>query len=212
MPLSPKSSLRSPVLADTANVPRDVTNLTSDLDGRLVTTCTSSTRPTGTALYAGAMIYETDTKAWGVYDGATWVMWDTQWQTYTPTWSSSATQPSLGNGNITGKYLRSGRECSVHIALIAGSTTTYGTGQYYFSSPFPHGGVHTSIPTLGTAWCVNQGSWYMTGTVNVQTSTTVSVFLPTSTTNFAQGQWSATSPWTFKNTDQMSVSYRFPMA
>lgn len=175
-------------------------------------TCTSGTRPTSPyTVYQGLRIWETDTKAYGFYDGTTWVMWDTQWQTYAPGWWSSATQPSIGNGSITGKYLRSGRECSVHMALIAGSTTTYGSGQYYLSIPSAMSSPHSSNVTLGTAWAINQGNYYMTGVVNMQ-GTMVSVFLPASLTNTNSGQWGATSPWAFKNTDQMSVFFRYPMA
>lgn len=208
---SPLDALPAPQGGDIVRVSA-FTDLRAAIDGKLVLTCTSATRPTGTARFTGRLIFETDTKAWGWWNGSTWVMHDTEWQTYTPSWTASGTAPSIGNGSITGKYLRSGRECSVHIALIAGSTTTFGSGQYFLSSPFAHGGVHSLIPTLGTAFCWNQGSWYMTGVVNVQTATTVSVFLPTSTTNCAQGQWSSTSPWTFKSTDQATLSYRFPMA
>lgn len=194
---------------DTGAIPGGQITDTRKPGGWNLIKCLSTNRPTGVS---GRQIYEYDTKAYGFYDGTTWVVWDTQWQTYTPTWSSSGTQPAVGNGSITGKYLRMGRECSVHIALIAGSTTTYGTGQYYFSSPFSHQGVHTSIPTVGTAWCINQGNYYLTGTVNIQTLTTVSVFLPTSTASNAQAQWSATTPWAFKNTDQIAINYRFPVA
>ncbi len=176
--------------------------------------CTSVTRPTAVSytLYSGLRIFETDTKAVGIYDGAAWVMWDTQWQTYTPTWSASGTQPSVGNGSITGKYTRRGRVIEVHIGLIAGSTTTYGTGQYYFSVPF---GViaavnTTSIVIVGEAWAINQGNYYMVGMPNVQ-GNNISVFFPTTTASTVMSQWGATGPWTFKNTDQISVHATIPI-
>lgn len=59
--------------------------------------------------------------------------------TYTPTWTqSSGTQPSLGDGTLTGYYSRSGNIVTVMLRFVAGSTTTYGnsgTG-YLFSLPF----------------------------------------------------------------------------
>ena len=72
MTVSAKSGLRSPVLSDTANVPRDIGNLVSDLDGRVTTICTAATRPTTTGLFAGHHIYETDTNLVYVYDGSGW--------------------------------------------------------------------------------------------------------------------------------------------
>ncbi len=74
MTTSAKSALRSPVSTDTPDVPRDILNLTADLDGRVVTVCTSGTRPTGTAAFAGAFIFETDTLLARVYTGSTWVL------------------------------------------------------------------------------------------------------------------------------------------
>lgn len=46
-----------------------------------VTVCTSATRPTGGDLYAGKVIFETDTKRMFVYDGAAWrsVAVETAW-------------------------------------------------------------------------------------------------------------------------------------
>lgn len=61
---------------------------------------------------------------------------NTAWTSYTPTWSSSGTQPSIGNGSLIGRYVRQGKMCSVRIALKGGSTTTVGTGGYSFALPF----------------------------------------------------------------------------
>lgn len=58
------------------------------------------------------------------------------WTTYTPTWSTDgATQPSLGNGTITGAYKVIGKTVFVRVRLVFGTTTTAGTGTFYFSLP-----------------------------------------------------------------------------
>lgn len=54
---------------------------------------------------------------------------------YNPTWTSSGTQPAIGNGSLTGSYLQAGKLAKVRIVLLAGSTTTFGTGLYTFSLP-----------------------------------------------------------------------------
>lgn len=56
-------------------------------------------------------------------------------KTYTPVWSSSGTQPALGNGSIAGSYLDLGGLTWINILLTTGSTTTYGTGTWYWSLP-----------------------------------------------------------------------------
>lgn len=66
------------------------------------------------------------------------------WTAYTPTWTSSSTNPVLGNGTLIGRYMKIGRTVFCNINLITGSTTTYGSGQYSFSLP-------TTVAASGTA-------------------------------------------------------------
>lgn len=56
-------------------------------------------------------------------------------ETFTPTWTSSGTQPAIGNGTLSGRYFRIQKLVFVQILFIAGSTTTYGTGNYAFAVP-----------------------------------------------------------------------------
>lgn len=70
----------------------------------------------------------------------------TQSTAYTPVWDqASGTQPVLGNGTITGRYLRNGRICKVQIILTLGTTTTTGNGatSYRFSLPFTSNNAFT---------------------------------------------------------------------
>ena len=59
---------------------------------------------------------------------------DTAWAAYTPTWGAS-TAPSLGNGTLTGTYMRIGKTVHFFINLTTGSTTTYGSGIYTLTLP-----------------------------------------------------------------------------
>lgn len=80
------------------------------------------------------------------------------WTAYTPTWSTDgATQPSLGNGTITGAYKVIGKTVFVRVRLVFGTTTTAGTGAFYFSLPVNAAaawGVQmpASILDNGNAW------------------------------------------------------------
>lgn len=65
---------------------------------------------------------------------------------YSPTWTSSGTQPVLGNGSLTGMFTCLGNILSVRISFTIGTTTSLGTGNYEWSYPI---GVTTSL--LGTA-------------------------------------------------------------
>ncbi|MGW2985467.1 hypothetical protein [Streptomyces goshikiensis] len=71
------------------------------------------------------------------------------WASYTPTWSSGGTQPILGNGTLIGRWARCGNVIFYMIRLTAGSTTTFGTGNYLFSLPVA---VGSGIDYLGNAF------------------------------------------------------------
>lgn len=64
-------------------------------------------------------------------DGA----WAGTWSTYTPVWTSSDTAPALGNGTLTGRYIQVGKLVVVNIEAVFGTTSTFGTGAWFFSLP-----------------------------------------------------------------------------
>ncbi len=57
------------------------------------------------------------------------------WASYTPTWSSSGTQPVVNNGTIESRYTRVGDFWVWTGRLAIGGTTSIGTGVYSISSP-----------------------------------------------------------------------------
>jgi hypothetical protein len=59
------------------------------------------------------------------------------WFNYLHGWSSSGTQPDLGNGTSLCRFNIYGRLLAFNSQLIMGSTTTYGTGSYYWALPMP---------------------------------------------------------------------------
>lgn len=68
---SPLDALPAPQGSDVASVTA-FTALRSAIDGKLTLTCTSATRPTGTARFTGRLIFETDTKMWRTWNGSRW--------------------------------------------------------------------------------------------------------------------------------------------
>jgi hypothetical protein len=69
---------------------------------------------------------------------ATGLKYSADYTAYTPSWSvNSGTAPSIGNGTLSGRYLLVGKVCQVQIILVAGSTTTFGSGGIWqFTLPF----------------------------------------------------------------------------
>ena len=57
------------------------------------------------------------------------------WAAFTPTWTASTTNPTLGNGTLVGRYMQAGKLVFFTIDLTIGSGTLLGSGQYLFTLP-----------------------------------------------------------------------------
>jgi hypothetical protein len=92
----------------------------------------------------------------GSVNGA--VIDNTAWTTYTPTWTAASVNPVIGNGTIEGWYKVIGKTCFVRGNIAMGSTTTFGTGEWYVSMPFT---ASHADAILMTAQLLDNGSaWY----------------------------------------------------
>jgi hypothetical protein len=59
----------------------------------------------------------------------------TTWTAYTPTFTASTTNPSIGNGTLLGSYWQFGKLLAFNIEVGWGSTTSIGSGVYSFGLP-----------------------------------------------------------------------------
>lgn len=67
---------------------------------------------------------------------------------YTPEWTATTTNPTIGNGTLRGVYLTGLGMCWASIELIIGSTTTLGSGTYELTVPLDPHVLVGSIQTL----------------------------------------------------------------
>lgn len=131
------------------------------------------------------------------------------WTTYTPTWTSTGTAPALGNGTLTGRYMKIGRTVIVQINLVAGSTTTFGTGNYSFSLPVTAG--TTGLAETGAAQLLGVDRW--SGTVIISSAaTTVSPFVPISNVNTRSDFITGTRPETLASGAQIRMGFTYEAA
>lgn len=56
-----------------------------------------------------------------------------QWTPYTPTWTGGT--PAIGNGTLAGAYIQIGKFVVFRINMVAGSTTTFGSGAWTIGLP-----------------------------------------------------------------------------
>jgi hypothetical protein len=183
-------------------------NVNDYLAEQAVIACTSGTRPSSPN--EGMTIYETDTDVYSVYNGSSWVRAVTiaAWETYTPSWTTTGTSPSVGNGTITGRYCHIGRCVELTITLTMGSTTTFGTGTYSFSVPLTASSA-SNARWVGTAY-FRDNSAGSTGHFNGNASIAASG----TTLAMVQGtqQVSETVPFTWAQNDFVSLSIAYEVA
>ena len=110
------------------------------------------------------------------------------WTTYTPTWTATTSNPSIGDGTLAGRYKAIGKTVAFNIRVMMGTTTTYGSGNWQFGLPInSQSGTNVVVPTTylndGVGWyygIANNG--YLGGTSNITPlygSTTVTPITPT---------------------------------
>jgi hypothetical protein len=96
------------------------------------------------------------------------------WQSFVPSWTSSGVAPAVGNATLEAKYIQIGKTIFFRIRFISGSTTTYGTGSYYWSLPVTAANTVdlNSFPPIGhsVARDVSIGSQFM-GMVSLNSTT-----------------------------------------
>jgi hypothetical protein len=128
---------------------------------------------------------------------------------YTPAWSSSGTQPSLGNGSVNGRYIQVGKLIFAYMSLTAGSTSTFGTGSYYLSLPVQ--AASTAMLWIGHGRLVDSGTATYKLTVYPGSSAgTVGIVVEVvSGSTITFNGVSATSPFTMTNGDffELAVVY-----
>lgn len=152
----------------------------------------------------GQLAYTQDTGTLWIYQAAVgWVSHGSSggWIAYTPSWTATTANPTIGNGTVDGAYQKIGRMVSFRARILFGSTTTVGTGTYLLSVPFatpasvPPQVVHAVFSDASTAF------WYR-----------FAGYLPTSSNvlQFPLGsgvdQWGAAVPVVPANGDIMTVS------
>ncbi len=117
------------------------------------------------------------------------------WTSYALAWTSGGTQPAIGDGTLEGRYLQANKLVAVHIRLIMGSTTTFGTGQYFLSLPVSARVANHVFP----CYMLDSGTANKSGIASVSSGLST-LFMVQNTTDVA-----ATTPHTWANGDQIHI-------
>jgi hypothetical protein len=83
---------------------------------------------------------------------------ESTWTSYIPVWTASGSNPVIGNGTIEGWYKIIGKTCFVRGNIAMGSSTTFGTGEWYVSMPVT--AVHADAILMTVTLLDNGSAWY----------------------------------------------------
>lgn len=121
----------------------------------------------------------------------------------TVSWKATV-DPAIGNGSIVAYAVRIGPMIKVDIHVTMGSTTTYGTGNWYFTLPSPYNGTPVAFAS-GAAKAVDLGTAFHTGvcTMNI-TNNRINVISEGGTDD-----WQPTLPHTWAVGDELFISIIF---
>lgn len=119
---------------------------------------------------------------------------------YTPAWTSSGTQPAIGNGTIAGQYMKIGRLVVFTVTMTTGTTSTYGTGSYSWSFPVAASLGAGNVPSF-YATIIDTSVPTRFGRYGVLASSTTMVFQTE-----AGASVGATSPMTWANGDSITIA------
>jgi hypothetical protein len=120
--------------------------------------------------------------------------------TYTPTWTADTTNPVIGNGTITGRYVQIGKLTFFSFKILAGSTTTFGTGTY--SVGLPTTAATPSSSVIGGANVLDAAVANWASTLVVSSTQSILVLMP----GAGNAVWNQTVPFTFANGDSIQGS------
>lgn len=125
------------------------------------------------------------------------------WDIYVPT-VTGTTNPSIGNGVLTGRYLRLGKTIICTIVMQMGSTTTYGSGTWTITLPVASVWASQTDVSMGSAHLFDTSATARKGgqVFNVGQST---VRIVTDSATLV----GTTVPWTWATGDVLSLSLLF---
>lgn len=122
---------------------------------------------------------------------------------YTPT----LTDITLGNGSITGRFIRIGQIFFWNAILVWGTTTTYSGGSPQIGTPFTGlSGLNVAMSLYGSYTDTSAGTSYFANLVAGSASSTLLTTFSTTSAQSGNTPITNTLPFTWANTDIVRVS------
>jgi hypothetical protein len=125
---------------------------------------------------------------------------DTSWTAYTPIWTAASSNPVIGNGTLEGWYKVIGKTCFVRGNIVMGTTTTFGSGEWYVSMPFT--ASHADAILMTANLLDNGTAWYNATMNGARAGFNYKAALQFQTSSGTANDVNASNPFTWASTDR----------
>ncbi len=125
---------------------------------------------------------------------------NTAWTAYTPQWTAASVNPAIGNGTLEGWYKVIGKTCFVRGNIVMGSSTTFGSGEWYVSMPFT--ASHADAILMTTNLLDNGSAWYNATLNGARAGFNYKTAIQYQATGGTANDVNSTQPFTWANSDR----------
>lgn len=127
---------------------------------------------------------------------------------YTPIWTASTSNPTLGDGTLQGRYIQVGKLVVVFINFVFGSTSSFGVGNHYLSLPFEAqssgGGKFDGFARFRDEGIANY--FRIAGIATTLSSTQITLFVSLTGND---NNWTPTSPFSMASGDNLVIQLMY---
>jgi len=134
----------------------------------------------------------------------------TAWTAYTPVWTAASVDPVIGNGTIEGYYKVIGKTCFVRGNIAMGSTTTFGSGEWYVSMPFT--ASHADAILMTAQLLDNSTAWYNATLNGARAGFNYKTAIQYQNTGGTADSITSTTPFTWTTSDRFLWNGSFEIA
>lgn len=134
------------------------------------------------------------------------------WTDYTPTWTASITDPTLGDSSVEGRYMNVGATIFGEIRIVAGTSGfVRGEGIYRIGLPTP--GIVENFQPVGQVVMRNEGpgtNFFGTAIFNNNVQDEVEIFMHSQVSQFDEGIAATHSvPFLFDANDKILIQFTY---
>jgi len=144
--------------------------------------------------------------------GATGVFATSPWTTYTPTLFGSTTNPVIGNGTITGRYMVVGATIFGEIRIIAG-TSGFSRGSGTYSVSLPANGIVENYQPVGQVVIRDEGpgiTYFGTAIFNNNSTNKIELLVHTQVAQYAEGTAvTESTPFLYSANDKILIQFTY---